>query len=59
MGKQDVIDNLTDEWISAKELSKKMNQNVFLLLKKLRKTGDVLYKQEKIGIHYVYLYRKK
>jgi hypothetical protein len=59
MGKQDVVDNLTDEWISAKELAKKMNQSVSTLLMKLRKTGEVLYKREKVGFHYLYLYRKK
>jgi hypothetical protein len=57
MGKQEVINTLTNEWQTAKEIENKLNQRVGTPLKKLREHGEVKYRYIKKGIHWKYEYR--
>jgi len=64
MGQQDIIEFLEkeEEWICAKEISKKINigeSNVRLLLNKLYKFGEVIYKDIKRGKHCVRFWKIK
>jgi hypothetical protein len=57
MGKQEVINTLTNEWQTAKEISKKLNQKVGTPLKKLRKCGEIRFRYIKKDGYWQYEYR--
>jgi hypothetical protein len=57
MGKQEILDALTDEWQTAQQLSKKLKQRVSTPIKKLRDCGEINFRYIRKGSHWRYEYK--